>query len=190
MAFFNLAEVLDIIIIAIALGFIFMIFIKRPQVVKNWMDRYKKKKFEWKDLLYAAMIVAPAVILHEFGHKFVAMGFGLQATFEAAYIWLGLGIILRLVNFGFIFFVPAYVSIQGVATPGQYALTAFAGPAVNAILWVVSLLIVKKVKDMKPNTRYAWLLSARINMFLFIFNMLPIPGFDGWHVYSNLIKAF
>ena len=36
----------------------------------------------------------------------------------------------------------------------------------------------------------ALLLTSRINMFLFIFNMLPIPGFDGSKVFTGLIQAF
>jgi len=192
MAFFTVWEVLDILIIALALGFIFMKFIRRPKTVskEDWMAQYSRKRFDWKDLWYAALIVAPTILLHEFGHKFVAMGFGLEATFRAAYLWLGIGIILRLINFEFIFFVPAYVSITGTATNLQYAITAFAGPAVNLILWFVSLLIIKNTKNLKMKTKYGLTLFMRINLWLFIFNMLPIPGFDGWQVYSGLFNMF
>jgi len=192
MTFLNIWEAADIIIIALALGFIFMKFIRRPKDTsqENWMTQYAKKRFEWKDLWYSALIVAPAIILHEFGHKFVAMGFGLTATFKAAYGWLGLGIVLRLINFGFIFFVPAYVSIQGNATPLQYAITAFAGPGINLVLWLVAFILLKRLKNIKPKMKYALILVKRINLWLFIFNMLPIPGFDGWHIYTNLFAAF
>ena len=30
----------------------------------------------------------------------------------------------------------------------------------------------------------------QINMFLFILNMIPIPGFDGFNFFISLFKAF
>ena len=85
--------------------------------------------------------------------------------------------------------VPAYVSIFGDGTALQYSLIAFAGPFVNLFLWIGSLII---LKTMKIKHRYIPLLvlTSRINMFLFIFNMIPIPGFDGYKVFSGLLSIF
>jgi Zn-dependent protease len=33
-------------------------------------------------------------------------------------------------------------------------------------------------------------ITSKINMFLFIFNMIPIPGFDGFQIISNIIRVF
>jgi len=76
-------------------------------------------------------------------NKFVALGFGLSATFHASYFGLSLGVFLRLIHSPFIIFVPGFVSITG-GTPLQYSIIAAAGPLMNLILWLGSALILKK----------------------------------------------
>jgi len=53
---------------------------------------YPKLGLSWKDFKFAIIITAPAVILHELAHKFVAMAMGLTATFHAWYTGLGIGV--------------------------------------------------------------------------------------------------
>ena len=68
-------------------------------------------------------------------------------------------------------------------------IVAIAGPLTNLTLWLASLAVVKyKLIDRK----YYKLIvpMGKINMFLFIFNMIPIPGFDGYHFFANLFRAF
>ena len=187
---FTIAEILDIVIMTLVIGFIFKdIFKPRKRIEVITPDYYLRKKgFNWADFWYAAAIVAPSIILHEFGHKFVALANGMSASFHAAYTWLFIGVLLKLINAGFIFFVPAYVAISGTGTPLQFASIAFAGPSVNLVLWLGGLILLRKVKLKRDAYRFVFLIS-RINMFLFIFNMLPIPGFDGFGVYSNLFRA-
>ena len=110
-----------------------------------------------------------------------------SATFHAAYLFLLIGVVLKLIKSRFLFFVPAYVSFSVLATPLQHSMIAFAGPAVNAVLWLGSELIWRKKLVNKKYTPMFFLM-AKINMFLFIFNMLPIPGFDGSHVFSGLLS--
>jgi Zn-dependent protease len=181
------------------LGFIFKdIFVPRRTVVNpdNYdpVAHYRSlgRRYDMGGFVFGMMVAAPAVLFHELGHKLVAMGYGMHAEFHAAYFWLALGVILKLMNFGFIFFVPAYVSIVGASTPLSSALTAFAGPAVNLVLFLIAFLLLKSHSFVKNNRKYVPLLfiTSRINIFLFIFNMLPIPMFDGWKVYSGLIGAF
>ncbi len=181
----TLMELFDIIVMTAILGFVFMNFFRRPTP-----EHYiKMKGFDWQSFKFACMVIAPAVILHEFGHKIIALSFGMQAVFNAAYFWLFIALVMRLLRFPFIFFVPAYVSIFGNATSLQYSLVAFAGPFVNLFLWIGSLLA---LKTMKIKQKYIPLLvlTSRINMFLFIFNMIPIPGFDGSKVLSGLLSIF
>ena len=182
----TLMEIIDIVIITAVLGFIFM----RHFTIKQTPEDYiKLRKFDWQSFKLACLITAPAIILHEFGHKFLAIAFGMEAVFNAAYFWLGIALLLTLASFPFIIFVPAYVSIFGDGTALQYSLIAFAGPFVNLFLWIGSLII---IKTMKIKHRYIPLLvlTSRINMFLFIFNMIPIPGFDGYKVFSGLLSIF
>ncbi|MBN1377255.1 M50 family metallopeptidase [Candidatus Woesearchaeota archaeon] len=193
---FSLMEILDIIIMTGVVGFIFKDLFRAPSsfTPEGIISMSLRKSGTWNDFWFSALLVAPAIILHELGHKLTAMAFGLTATFHAAYLFLGLGVLLKLVNFGFIFFVPAYVSIMGETAPLNYSLIAFMGPFVNLILWLGSLLLLKYGNIPRKYHRYLGL-SVKINMFLFIFNMLPIPefdgfpGFDGFHVFKGLIQA-
>lgn len=173
--FLSLYEIFDIIVAVVATGFIFM-------------DTFKKPTKEYESfasrLWFAVLIAAPAVVLHEFGHKIVALALGYQAIFHAAYFWLGLGIVLKLISFPVLFFVPAYVSIIGAEGP-KTALIAFAGPAINGLLWIGSW-IALKIGKYGRTTEAVLYYTQTINMFLFIFNMLPLPGFDGYKVVFSL----
>ena len=189
---FTITELFDIIAMTALLGIIFMNLFKGLTKPKKYdpITQYTRRfSFDWDAFKFSVIIVAPAIVLHELAHKFVALGYGLEATFHAAYFWLLIGLALSLMNFPFIFFVPAYVSIAGEAEPLQYALTAGAGPFMNLLLWIGALIV---LKYRLVNKKYYPLihLTKQINMFLFIFNMLPIPGFDGSKVFSGLLSIF
>jgi len=174
--FFSIRESIDVIIMTLAVGYIFIdLFSKHP-------DR--------KTYLFSCLVTAPALFLHELGHKFTALAFGIQATFHAAYFWLALGLLLKIVRFPILFFVPAYVSIDATsATPLQNALIAGAGPFTNLLLFLTATLLLRK-RTLKART-YAFLeVSRKLNLFLFAFNMIPLPPFDGYTFFSSLIKAF
>ncbi len=197
MALITLIEIWRIIVMTFGVGFIFSFYVERKREPKDIIEQYKsgymsKFNFNKDNILFAAAIAAPGIILHELAHKFVAMSFGLQATFYAAYLFLAFAIVLMIAGFPLVFFVPGYVSISGAGTYLQYSLIAFAGPLFNFVMFGISWLVLKNSKKFKlsRNAAYAWALSKKINLFLFIFNLLPIPGFDGWSVYYNLFKAF
>jgi len=182
----SIREIIDIIIMSIAVGYILMGIFSRRQ---------KSRGFDWQSFKFSIIVTAPALILHEFGHKFAAMAYGLQPTFHAAYAWLGIGIALRLLRTGFIFFVPAYVNICPAGgceniPPLAMSLIAFAGPVMNLVLFLGAFLLLKSGKHFSKKTTAILRITWIINIFLFIFNMLPIPAFDGWKVYSGLWNAF
>jgi len=188
MAFFTFGEIFDIIVMSAIVGYVFSGVFKRP-VDENYDPlKHFKAGFDISDFKFAILVTAPAIILHELSHKFVALGFGLEAHFQAAWFFLGLGLIMKLMNFGFIFLVPAFVSIVGRATPLEFGLVAFAGPGINLILWLLAAIALKN--NLFPKYNAALALTSKINMFLFIFNMLPIPGFDGSKVFTGLIGSF
>jgi len=180
-------ELIDILVMSVAMGFIFRDVFKKPKSYNYDPLLALRKKFNWQDFWFAMSITAPAVILHEFGHKFVAMAFGAHAVFNAAYTWLAIGVALKFAGAPFVFFVPAYVSISPVL-PWQHALIGFAGPAVNLILFGISWWLLKNKKFSRTLT-IGLVLTKRINLLLFAFNMLPIPGFDGFHVVSGIWQA-
>ena len=101
MPLFTIREIIDIIIMTAALGYIFMgIFPRQP---REFDIRRYYSRFDFEDFKFSIMVTAPAIILHEFGHKFTALYFGLDAIFNAFFPGLLLGIVLKLMNFGFIF---------------------------------------------------------------------------------------
>ena len=185
MVIFTINELIDLVIMILAVGFIFKDSFPMPARRDYDPLIHRGGSAEWEKIKFSIMISAPAIALHEMGHKFVAMLFGIPAVFHASYEGLAIGVILKVVNFPFVFFVPGFVSHVPVSALTNIAI-AFAGPGVNLALWLISAYLAPRQK----NHKYAAVLyvSSSINMFLFIFNMIPIPFTDGGHVFQGLIS--
>ena len=183
MVFLSLWEIVQLIIITGVLGYIFSGFIPRG-------DPFSLKKFSWKDIWFAALISTPAVVLHEFGHKFVALAFGLAASFHVFWTGLFIGVVLRMFSSPFLFLAPAYVSIPPGASALQSALIAFAGPGLNLLLWGISKIVLKYKKNLSHTEIMGWSISRKLNLFLFGFNLIPIPPLDGWAVLQGILGLF
>lgn len=192
-------ELFDIVLMSLVLGFLFKDYLK-PTTRRTYVDdpvaHYSRpRKNALKDMWFATMIIAPSVILHELAHKFVAISFGLQATFHAFYansttLFLGVfAIIAKLTGMGFVFLVPGYVRIIGSAPPEAHAIIAFAGPAVHGLFWLGALLYLKFAKNVSSKSMQFAHLTKYVNGFLFVLNMLPIPGIDGFAIYTSLFQV-
>jgi Zn-dependent protease len=68
----------------------------------------------------------------------------------------------------------------------QDSLIAMAGPAMNIVLAVVLLLVVKALKTGPVAVAAAEM--AKLSLFLCFFNLLPIPPLDGSHLVMNLVR--
>ncbi len=191
MAVVALQELFDLAIMIAVIGYIFKDLLPvRDTRDYEPLDALNKRGFFGEGFKNALIVAAPAIALHEIGHKVAAMSFGLQATFHAAYTWLGIGLLLKIINAPFLFFVPGFVSYSGGGVaPLARALIAFSGPLVNLLLF---LFAAAAIRQGWFNKKYLSLLylTKQINLFLFIFNMLPIGFFDGAHVFQSLIQAF
>ncbi len=165
-----LNELLDVLITVAVLGYIF-----KDIVREKWFGFYQ-----------SVIAVSPAIVLHELGHKFVAMAFGLSTELHASYFGLLIGIVLKAVSSPILFFIPAYVTIGAGATSMQNMLIAFVGPGINGLIWLICKQLRKR--RLKMRTYVILTISQKINGFLFIFNMIPIPPFDGFTVFSSLLK--
>lgn len=181
MALLSAKELLDLVIMVVGLGYIFMGTMQRPRAA----EIVASPGFDWQGFLWAILITAPAIVLHELAHKFVALFFDLVAVFHASYFGLGIGIFLRLIQSPFIIFVPGYVSIQG-ATPLESAVTAFVGPGMNLLLFVAAWCFLTYARRLTYHQKFLLYATKQINLFLFLFNMIPLPPFDGFHVVSGL----
>jgi len=174
----SISEILSLILTSLVIGFIFMDrFTKSP----------KLRKFDFRALIYASLIVSPGIILHELMHKFVALFFGISAVFKIFPIGIILAIVLKLVNSPFILIAPGYVEIGNTTDLTQLFFVAFSGPLINLILFIIALIIIRK-KKLSRNQHLFWYVTKQINIILFIFNMLPIPPLDGSKVWFSLYK--
>ena len=180
----SLLEIVYMLITTAVIAYIFMDYIKLPTAF------FQKPKFDWNNFKFAALVAAPGIILHELSHKFTAMGFGYEATFNIFLFGLFLGIFLKWIKSPFIILAPGYVAIMGAQIGIQNSIIAFAGPFVDLVLWLGSWLILNKAHKLKRKTALFLYLTKQINMILFIFNMIPIPPFDGYQVLSGLIRLF
>lgn len=192
---FTFTEILYYILSIFVIAYIFSDRIKIPTKPQDILDLYKKRRrFNWNNLWFAAIVTAPAIILHELAHKFAAIAYGFTAFYEIFPLGLGIGLLLKIIGAPFILIAPGYVSIASAAgaaiPPSQLAIIAFAGPFVNLVLWLSCHFILKYKQNLKRKTVVTLYITKQINMILFIFNMIPFGPLDGAKVLSGLVNAF
>jgi Zn-dependent protease len=181
-----IAELVNIAITAIAVSYIFTAFVPKKttdalmQYTRGFFSSFDKEQFKT-----AALISIPAIILHEMFHKFASIIFGIPATYQVSYIGLGIGVFLRAISSGIIFFIPGYVQILGTTTYAEMAIIAFAGPFANLLLFLGAFIALKYFEIPKKYL-LAVHLTKKINLWLLILNLLPIPPLDGSKVILGL----
>lgn len=142
--------------------------------------------YQWS-LWLAFIVVAIGLIIHELGHKFVGVFLGMD---EIHFMLSPLGIAAG--------FLSGALIGQALVTPGGVTydmrensrdrfLMGLGGPAANMLLFGVFMLISMTapftvgVADGEVNV---WLAAALVNLYLALFNLLPIPMFDGHQLYK------
>jgi len=177
----TLTEILYFVILTVVIGYIFTgLFSLKPRT-----HYLKPRFFDFQDFKLAILVTAPAIILHELAHKFTAMAFGFSATFQIFPFGLMIGLFLKLVHSPFLIIAPGYVIPASglLQNPLAYRLVAFAGPLTNILLWTAATLILKLKSNLNQKTTIALYLTKKINMILFLFNMIPFGPFDGAKVF-------
>ncbi len=165
-------EIIDMVISSIAISYIFTGLIPGGRSLKE-------------DLKISAIIAVPSLLLHELGHKIIAMLFGYTAIYHANYYGLLLGLIFKQVGLP-LFFIPAYVSINTVfATRLALSLVSISGPAVNMILFLLTYPLEKVAKT--EMQEMIIIVMRQINKWLLILNLLPLPGLDGFQALNYLL---
>lgn len=123
-------------------------------------------------------------IFHELGHKLSAMHYGYWAEYK---MWV-YGLVIALISsfFGFIFAAPGAVYIYGPnMTDRENGIISLAGPIINIAITLIFLVILFSLGNsiMLSETNYIiaiiCIIGAKINSFLALFNLLPIPTLDG-----------
>ena len=136
--------------------------------------------FSLLSFLFTFLIVGGAVILHELGHKAMAQRFGVASQFKSNDSMLLFGVVIAILT-GFVFLAPGAVHLSRAIPQKETALIAWAGPAVNGLLALLSLPFTFLELAMT-----GWFeTTLLINAFLGLFNMIPFPGFDGQKVLAG-----
>ena len=179
-------EIVYLVITTLIIGYLFSGVIKIPN--RDHLTSFKR--FNWEELKIAMLVAAPGVIIHELGHKFVGLAFGLKAVFEIWPTGMIIGIVMKLLNLPFMLIAPGYVNISGTTNPYIFALTAFAGPFVNLLLWIIPMLILDYSKNKySERTVMILIMTKELNKWMFLFNMIPIPPLDGSKVLYPLFGS-
>lgn len=119
------------------------------------------------------LTVGLAFVLHELAHKFVAISYGARAEYRAWTWGLLLAVAMAALTQGrFVFAAPGavYVFGQRALNKQQNGIISLAGPATNLALAAVFLSLPLGAISAS---------GALINIYLGMFNMLPIPPLDG-----------
>ena len=133
--------------------------------------------------LLSLISIAPAFILHEFAHKFVARYYGCWAEFRADPGGLRFGLILA-AFLGIVFMAPGAVMVAGNATRNQFGKIAVAGPISNMVLWVMGYgvwLVTGHLVGWLTIVFRCWLTG---NAILCAFNLIPFGPLDGKKIKS------
>ena len=170
---FTKREVMDLLISFLVISFGFCIL-------------YSNRNFSVITLLLPIIMLGVGLgfIFHELGHKLTAMHYGYWAEYK---LWV-YGLVIAIVSsfFGFIFAAPGAVYIYGYdMTDKENGIISIAGPIVNIVLTLIFLAILYSLGtsiyfDQTANLiALICIISSKINSFLALFNLLPIPTLDG-----------
>jgi Zn-dependent protease len=129
--------------------------------------------------LISALTVGIGFLAHEFSHKIVAQHYGCKAEFKANNQMLILSVILAALA-GIVFAAPGAVFITGPVGTKRNGIISLAGPLSNIIL---ATLFVPLTFLPNPVIQMIGLFGFNINLWLALFNMIPLANFDGAKIY-------
>ena len=145
-----------------------------------------------------AILVILSICTHEFMHAWVALKAGDDTAAENGHLTFNplkqMGI-FSLAVFCFFGLAWGQVPVNPQNLRGKYApaLVAFAGPFSNIVLSQIFLILTYvcfKAQWGNDFTISMLLHGAQLNIVLFLLNMLPVPGFDGYAIISHLFPKF
>jgi len=136
---------------------------------------YSEKNSMLFSVLVAAFTVGLGFVAHEMSHRWFAHKYHKLAEFKANDPMLILMLIMSF--FGFIIAAPGAVVISGFVSRNERGIIAASGPAANLVVALIFLPLLFVI----PRIAFYGLM---INAWLALFNMIPVPGFDGEKILS------
>ncbi|MCL5873838.1 MAG: site-2 protease family protein [Candidatus Thermoplasmatota archaeon] len=127
------------------------------------------------------LMTITAFLIHEMSHKFTAIHYGAWSEFRMWPMGLVLTIITGLI--GFLFALPGAVYFASYRNPIREGKIALAGPIANLVMGIALLPILLFV-SMPINVFAAVFFLVYINLWLGLFNLVPIPPLDGSKVFA------
>ena len=127
-------------------------------------------------IIVSAIAVGLGFLLHELGHKIVAQYYRCFAEFRSFDSMLLLAIAMSF--FGFVFAAPGAVMIHGYVNKERNGKISIAGPAINIGLALIFLALGFIFRN-----NIVLLYGFKINVWLALFNMIPLGNFDGAKIF-------
>jgi len=155
-----------------------------------------------RTFLLTTLVVVFSICLHEFVHAWTALQFGDTTAADRGHLTLNplkqmgpMSIIMFLIlgfAWGAVPVNPAALRARNRHAP---AIVALAGPATNFGLFLIGFFffgfLQTRIWNLIENETLGtavlepFFLLGGFNAFLFIFNLLPIPGLDGWQALTE-----
>lgn len=180
---FSTEELVHLTISLVILSFAFSLVLYRDKIFLNGgsaFDNYIPKFF-----INSLIVVGLAFILHEeLGHKVVAQRLGYWAEYRAWPTGLFLAFIMAIISKGsFVFAAPGAVMISAYSfyshiNKEKMGKIAIAGSVVNIILAVIFIALSLTFGS------ELFAMGAQVNVWLAIFNLIPIGMLDGAKVFK------
>jgi Zn-dependent protease len=170
---FSRREVINIVIAAVVLTAAFtIVFMPSAQSVlrTGWQGALPYA------LGISAFVTIVGFLMHELAHKFAAQRYGAWAEFGL--FPMGLVLCLFFSLFGFLFAAPGAVYIQGSITKRQYGVISIVGPLTN-LAFGAAFMLLWLYAPVGAALSFAFYMIGFLSVWMALFNLLPIPPFDG-----------
>jgi len=161
------------------------------------------------DILSKIMIIPGILlgfVLHEFAHALMADKLGDQTPRSQGRITLDPRAHIDWIGFFMIVFVGFGWAKPVMTNPRNYKkprrddiLVSLAGPFMNLLIAIVFMFLIKFIyllglfssnEALQKNVVLLLFYTVKMNVLLFVLNLLPFPLFDGYHVISNLFNTW
>jgi Zn-dependent protease len=143
------------------------------------------------------VIIVISIVLHELAHGFAAMSQGDDTPERAGHITMDPVVHMGIPSLIMLVFVGMSWGQMPVNTSNfrhkwSDAFVSAAGPLSNLAIALMACVIIAiaKSRDISLLSTEFFSMMAMINVYLFLFNLLPVPPLDGFTVFSEIFPSF